>query len=83
MPKISLGKRPKSHFPHPNVKWAQRNDLLFIEICLQDCINPEIKVQAHKLYFKGVGGGLESKCYESTLEFYAEIDPDNSKYAVR
>jgi prostaglandin-E synthase len=49
---------------------------------LEDCKDPTIKVEPTKLYFKGVGGP-EKKEHEVTLEFYKEINPEKSKYAVR
>ena len=41
-----------------------------------------INVEAKKLVFKGVGG-TEMKEHEVTMEFFKEIDPDKSKFAVR
>ena len=46
---------------------------------LQD---PVINVEKKKLFFKGVGG-TEMKEHEVTMEFFKEIDPDKSKFAVR
>ena len=41
-----------------------------------------INVEKKKLHFKGVGG-TEMKEHEVTMEFFKEIDPDKSKFAVR
>ena len=41
-----------------------------------------INVEKKKLVFKGVGG-TEMKEHEVTMEFFKEIDPDKSKFAVR
>ena len=41
-----------------------------------------INVEKKKLFFKGVGG-TEMKEHEVTMEFFKEIDPDKSKFAVR
>ena len=79
---LPIVKPPPPEFPHPIVKWAQRNDLLFLTVCIQDCKNPEIKVEEDKLYFKGKTG-LEGKVYEAEIKFLKEIDTKNSKYAIR
>ena len=41
-----------------------------------------INVEKKKLHFKGVGG-TEMKEHEVTMEFFKEIDPEKSKFAVR
>jgi len=59
----------------PPVMWAQRQQVVFVTICVEDCKNPDIKIEADKVYFKGVGG-TEKKSYEVTLNLYKEIDPE-------
>ena len=61
--------------PPPLVMWAQRPTLVFLTFCLEDCKEPEIKVDADKLHFKGVGG-TEKKVHEVTIHFFKEIDPE-------
>ncbi|XP_058794965.1 prostaglandin E synthase 3 [Phymastichus coffea] len=61
----------------PPVIWAQRSNLLFVTICLEDCADPTIKVEADKVYFKGVGG-TEKKLHEVIINLYKEIDPDKT-----
>ncbi|XP_043471325.1 prostaglandin E synthase 3 [Leptopilina heterotoma] len=58
----------------PPVLWAQRNSVLYVTICLEDCANPTVKVEPEKLFFKGVGG-TDKKVHEVTINFYKEIDP--------
>ena len=59
------------------VMWAQRADLVFVTVCLEDCKDPTIKVEPEKLYFKGVGG-TDKKEREVTLVFFKDVDPDVS-----
>ncbi|GIY73904.1 CS domain-containing protein [Caerostris extrusa] len=66
----------------PPVFWAERKNLLYVKVQLEDCRNPTIKVEKDKIYFKGKGG-TENKDYEVTLELFKEIKPEDSKYAVR
>ena len=59
----------------PLVKWAQRTNLVFVTVCLEDCKDPEIKLEEGKLYFKGTGG-TDKKEHEVTLEFFGTIDTE-------
>lgn len=66
----------------PPVYWAQRKNLLFVKVQLEDCRNPTIKVEKDSIYFKGKGG-TDNKEYEVTLNFFKEIKAEDSKFAVR
>jgi prostaglandin-E synthase len=66
----------------PSVLWAQRANLVFLTVALEDCKDPDIKVEKDKLHFKGVGG-TDKSLHEITIEFLKEIDPEKSKYAIR
>lgn len=66
----------------PPVLWAQRKNLLYVKVQLEDCRNPTIKIEKDRLYFKGKGGTDNKEC-EVTLEFFKEIKPEESKFAVR
>merc|ERR1711936_1339878 len=68
--------------PPPGCVWAQRPKHIILTVCLTDCKDPVINVEKKKLHFKGVGG-TEMKEHEVTMEFFKEIDPDKSKFAVR
>lgn len=59
----------------PSVMWAQRNNIIFLTICLEDCKNPEIKIDSDKVYFHGIGG-TEKKDHEITISLFKEIDPE-------
>lgn len=62
--------------------WAQRNNLVFFTISVEDCKDPVIKLEPSSLYFRGVSGGGEKKDYELTVELYGEIDPATSTHTV-
>lgn len=66
----------------PPVMWAQRHGVVFLTVCLEDCKNPEIRIEPDKVYFKGTGG-TEKKEHEVTIDLYNEIDPEKSLKAVR
>lgn len=62
----------------PPVAWAQRKNVIFLTICLEDCRNPVIKLEENKIFFKGTGG-TEKKDYEYTYELFKEIDTEKSR----
>lgn len=66
----------------PPVQWAQRKQVVFMTIMLEDCKAPTIKLEADKLYFRGKGG-TDQKDYEVTLNFFKDISPEDSKHVVR
>ncbi|RWS23206.1 Protein wos2-like protein [Leptotrombidium deliense] len=66
----------------PPVYWAQRKNLVYVKVGLEDCSKPTIKVEKNKLYFKG-NGGTEKQDHEVTLEFFGEIKPEESKYQIQ
>jgi len=63
----------------PPVMWAQRKQGVFLTICLEDCKDPSIQLDADKIHFKGVGGS-DKKEYEMDLEVYEPIDPEKSTH---
>jgi len=66
----------------PPIQWAQRKSLVYISVCLEDCKNPTIKLDADKLYFRSKGG-VDQKEYEVTINLYQDIIPEDSKYVAR
>lgn len=71
----------------PCVLWAQRADRLFVTIELEDCQNPEIKLEKEKLIFKGKSDSIQQDAdhteHEVTIEFFKPIKVDESKHSVR
>ncbi|GJE87849.1 co-chaperone p23 family protein [Phanerochaete sordida] len=73
---------------HPEVLWAQRSsesdetkNILYVTVNLPD-IKPEslkYELTATAISFKAQAGTHEVKDYEFNLEFFAEVDPENSK----
>lgn len=66
----------------PPVQWAQRKNLVYLSVCVEDCKNPDIKLHPDKLYFRSKGG-VDQKEYEVTINLFQEIIPEDSKYVVR
>jgi len=64
----------------PPVIWAQRADKLYVTLNVEDCKNAVVKFDNTSLHFSGTSG--QKLEYDFSLEFYGEIDSENSKYAV-
>lgn len=56
----------------PAVLWAQRNSVIYLTICIEDCREPVIQINPSNLYFKGIGGP-DRKNYEINIDFYKDI----------
>nr|BAH70783.1 ACYPI001190 [Acyrthosiphon pisum] len=65
----------------PPVIWAQRNDVVYVTICVEDSKNPDIKIEPEQIVFHSVAG-LEQKVYDVTIPLYAAVEPENSKTTV-
>ncbi|KAK9473448.1 HSP20-like chaperone [Dipodascopsis tothii] len=70
----------------PEVLWAQRSNsvdeaknVIFLTLNTPDVAKPEIKLTATSLSFKGASSN--GKDYEIELEFFDEIDVDNSTHS--
>lgn len=61
----------------PPVIWAQRNTVVYVTICVEDCKNPDIKIEPEQIVFHGVAG-LQQKAYEITIPLYGAVEPDVS-----
>lgn len=59
----------------PPVIWAQRNSVVFVTICVEDCKNPDIKIEPEQIIFHSVAG-LSQKVYEITIPLFATVDPE-------
>jgi len=64
------------------ILWAQRKNLVYLRIAVEDVKKPEIKVEKDKVYYKGNVGNTKKE-YVADLSLFGEIKPDDSKWAVR
>ncbi|KAI8886619.1 HSP20-like chaperone [Backusella circina FSU 941] len=63
---------------HPTVLWAQRADVIYLTVEVADIKNHDVNVTNDKFSFKGVGEKEENQ-YEAEIEFYKEVDHEQSK----
>lgn len=64
------------------VEWAQRKNVIYVNIRVEDLVDPVIEIQEEKLYLKGTGG-VDKKTHEVSLDLFGKVIPEESKYMVR
>lgn len=61
----------------PPVIWAQRNNVIYVTICVEDCKKPDVKIEPEQIVFHSVAG-LQQKIYDITIPLYAPVEPEVS-----
>jgi prostaglandin-E synthase len=65
----------------PPVIWAQRNTVVYVTICVEDCKTPSVKIEPEQIVFHGVAG-LQHKVYDITIPLFGEVEPEKSKTSL-
>lgn len=63
---------------HPSIKWGQKKDHILLTVAVQDIDKPDINIESTKFHFKGQQN--KGVAYDTTLEFFDEVDPQTSKF---
>jgi len=63
------------------VKWAQRGELVYVNFQVQDIENPDVSVEKGKVTYRAVSKDKEK--YETVLNLYGEVLPEESKWVNR
>lgn len=67
---------------HPEVKWAQRSDKLYITIELPDANNPKVKLEPDGKFTFSATTGQEQTLYELDFYLYDRVNAEESKISV-
>nr|ADE76981.1 unknown [Picea sitchensis] len=67
---------------HPEVKWAQRSDKLYITIELPDANNPKWKLEPDGKFTFSATTGQEKTFYELDFYLYDRVNVEESKISV-
>ncbi|XP_021819733.1 uncharacterized protein Os08g0359500-like isoform X3 [Prunus avium] len=67
---------------HPNVKWAQRSDTVYITIDLPDAQDVKLNLEPEGKFLFSATTGPEKTPYEIDLDLYDKIDVNESKASV-
>eukprot|EP00249_Psilotum_nudum_P010814 c22782_g1_i1 orf=739-1179(-) len=67
---------------HPEVKWAQRSDKVFLTVELPDTKSPKVKIEPEgRFTFSAVVGSSDDE-YELDFELFDKINVEESKISV-
>ncbi|KAI3513638.1 hypothetical protein L1887_20975 [Cichorium endivia] len=67
---------------HPTLKWAQRDDLLYITIDLPDAKDVNLKLEPQGKFYFSATSGAQNIPYEIDINLYDNVNLDGSKASV-
>ncbi|CAI9266531.1 unnamed protein product [Lactuca saligna] len=67
---------------HPTLKWAQRDDLLYITIDLPDAKAVNLKLEPEGKFYFSATSGADNIPYEIDINLYDNVNVDESKANV-
>ncbi|KAK4750364.1 hypothetical protein SAY87_027813 [Trapa incisa] len=67
---------------HPEVKWAQRKDKVFITVLLPDSKDAKVNLESDGVFTFSAKGGAENHAYELKLELFDKVIIEESKMNV-
>ncbi|KAJ9171831.1 hypothetical protein P3X46_015143 [Hevea brasiliensis] len=67
---------------HPEVKWAQRVDKVFITVLLPDAKNAKVNLEPEGVFTFSASAGAEDHLYELKLELHDKVNVEESKINI-
>ncbi|XP_017187040.2 uncharacterized protein OsI_027940-like isoform X2 [Malus sylvestris] len=67
---------------HPEVKWAQRVDKVFITVLLPDAKDAKVKLEPEGVFSFSASAGAENHQYELKLDLFDKVNVEESKINV-
>ncbi|KAK4766003.1 hypothetical protein SAY87_007645 [Trapa incisa] len=67
---------------HPEVKWAQRKDKVFITVLLPDSRDAKTNLESDGVFTFSAKGGAENHAYDLRLELFGKVIVEESKMNV-
>ncbi|XP_009799463.1 uncharacterized protein OsI_027940-like [Nicotiana tabacum] len=67
---------------HPQVKWAQRPDVVYLTVQLPDAKNPKVNLDPEGIFTFSATAGPESYAYELKLELFDKVNVEESKINI-
>uniref|UniRef100_A0A803L9W4 Co-chaperone protein p23 n=1 Tax=Chenopodium quinoa TaxID=63459 RepID=A0A803L9W4_CHEQI len=59
---------------HPEVKWAEREDKVYLTVMLPDAKNPKVNLAPEGTFTFSATGGAGDNAYELTLDLFDKVD---------
>ncbi|XP_019188478.1 PREDICTED: uncharacterized protein Os08g0359500-like isoform X3 [Ipomoea nil] len=67
---------------HPEVKWAQREDKIYITVLLADAKNPKVNLEPEGVFTFSATAGAENHLYEFKIELQDKVNVEESKINI-
>ncbi|KAK5776421.1 hypothetical protein F383_01113 [Gossypium arboreum] len=67
---------------HPEVKWAQRTDKVFITVLLPDSKNAKVNLEPEGVFNFSATAGTDNNTYELKLDLFDKVNVEESKINV-
>ncbi|XP_056170824.1 uncharacterized protein OsI_027940 isoform X4 [Syzygium oleosum] len=67
---------------HPELKWAQRKDKVFLTVLLPDAKDAKVNLEPDGIFTFSAKAGAENHPYELKLELFDKVDVEESKINI-
>ncbi|XP_024162253.1 uncharacterized protein OsI_027940 isoform X5 [Rosa chinensis] len=67
---------------HPDVKWAQREDKVFLTVLLPDAKDAKVKLEPEGVFIFSASAGAGNNHYELKLDLFDKVDVEESKISI-
>ncbi|KAL0459658.1 UNVERIFIED_CONTAM: putative protein OsI [Sesamum latifolium] len=67
---------------HPEVKWAEREDKVYLTVLLSDAKNPKVKVDPDGTFSFSATAGTDNNLYELKLDLLDKVNVEESKINI-
>ncbi|KAK4355679.1 hypothetical protein RND71_024650 [Anisodus tanguticus] len=67
---------------HPEVKWAQRPDVVYLTVILPDAKDPKVNLEPEGVFTFTATGGAGDRLYELKLELQDKVNVEESKIST-
>ncbi|KAL2485764.1 HSP20-like chaperones superfamily protein [Abeliophyllum distichum] len=67
---------------HPEVKWAEREDLVYLTVLLPDAKNPKVNLDPEGVFTFSATAGTDNNLYELKLNLHDKVNVEESKINI-
>ncbi|KAJ4954774.1 hypothetical protein NE237_011557 [Protea cynaroides] len=67
---------------HPEVKWAQRLDKVYITVLLADAVDAKVNLEPEGTFTFSATAGAENHFFELKLDLYDKVNVEESKISI-
>ncbi|KAG8485258.1 hypothetical protein CXB51_021335 [Gossypium anomalum] len=67
---------------HPEVRWAERADKVYITVLLPDSKNAKVNLEPEGVFTLSANAGADNNLYELKLDLYDKVNVEESKISI-